>query len=161
VSAGRADGPFVKVHGVERTAFNPGDLCADQRGAVLEILRAILRPYFELSVVGNQCFKLPVPLADRCGIEMSGVCEPGVVMVIRVCERGWGGPEEGLCLDCGGDGAVVLTGEVAGLQLAYPVDAGRIRQTRVLLQVLLENVFVERPIVKRAELDGQVAKRIN
>ena len=48
VCAGRADGLFVEALGIELAAFDPGDLRADQRGAVLEILRAILRPDLEL-----------------------------------------------------------------------------------------------------------------
>ena len=55
VGAGRADGLFVEPLGIELAAFDAGDLRADQRGAVLEILRAILGPDLELSVVGGQC----------------------------------------------------------------------------------------------------------
>ena len=50
----RADGLFVQMLGVELAAFDARDLRADQRGAVFEILRAVLRPDFELSVVGGQ-----------------------------------------------------------------------------------------------------------
>ena len=44
VVAGRADGLFVEALGVELPAFEASDLGADQCGAVLEILRAVLRP---------------------------------------------------------------------------------------------------------------------
>src|ERR1700738_1134769 len=44
VGAGRADGLFVEALGIELPAFDPRDLSADQRGAVLEIVRAIRRP---------------------------------------------------------------------------------------------------------------------
>ena len=54
----RADGLFVKVLGVELAAFDACDLRADQRGAVFEILRAILGPYLELSVVSCQCLEM-------------------------------------------------------------------------------------------------------
>src|SRR5262245_30651054 len=43
-----ADRLFIEAHRLKVAAFNPGDLGAHQRGAVFEILRAILRPYFEL-----------------------------------------------------------------------------------------------------------------
>ena len=53
VGAGRADGLFVKGLGIEFPAFDPRDLGADQRGAILEILGAVRRPDFKLSVMGN------------------------------------------------------------------------------------------------------------
>ena len=60
----RTDGLFVKLLGIERAAFDACDLRADQRGAVFEILRAMLRPYFELPVV--ICQRLEMLLsADR------------------------------------------------------------------------------------------------
>ena len=51
VGAGRADGLFVEAFGIELAALDAGDLGADQRGAVLEILRAIRRPDLELPVM--------------------------------------------------------------------------------------------------------------
>ena len=64
----RADGLFVKVHGIERAAFDPGDLRPDQCGAVLEILRAIGRPDFKLSVVRDQSLDMLPSLAGHCGL---------------------------------------------------------------------------------------------
>ena len=54
VVARRPDGLFVQPLGIELAAFEARDLRADQRGAVREILRAVLRPDLELSVVGGQ-----------------------------------------------------------------------------------------------------------
>src|SRR5882762_2415706 len=54
VGLGRADGLFVEAPGIEFTTFDPGDLGADQRRAIFEILRTIFRPYFQLSVVRGQ-----------------------------------------------------------------------------------------------------------
>ena len=54
----RADGLLVKTLGIELAALNACDLGAYQRGAVFEILRAILRPYFELSVVSGQSLEM-------------------------------------------------------------------------------------------------------
>ena len=54
VCAGRADGLFVEAFGVEVPAFDPRDLGADERGAVLEIVRAIVRPGLELFVMRRQ-----------------------------------------------------------------------------------------------------------
>src|ERR1700730_18511268 len=49
--AGRADRLLVETLSIELAAFDPGDLCADKRSAVLEILRAVPRPNVELVVV--------------------------------------------------------------------------------------------------------------
>src|SRR5689334_15750572 len=67
VGACRADGLFVKVHGFECAALDTCDLRAHQRGAVLEILRAIRRPGFELSVVRGQGLDMLPSLTSRCG----------------------------------------------------------------------------------------------
>jgi len=54
VGEGRADGLFVEALGGELATFQSGDLGADQRGAVLEIVRAIVRPGLELFVMRRQ-----------------------------------------------------------------------------------------------------------
>ena len=54
VGEGRADGLFVEALGSELATFQSGDLGADQRGAVLEIVRAIVRPGLELFVMLRQ-----------------------------------------------------------------------------------------------------------
>ena len=58
----RTDGLFVKVHGIERAAINPGNLRTNQRSAVLEVFRTVFRPYFELLVVGHKSLKMLLPL---------------------------------------------------------------------------------------------------
>ena len=63
--------------------FNACDLGADQRGAVLEILRAILRPYFELPVVGGQSLEMLLSLAGRCGIAGCGAGKRAVKVILR------------------------------------------------------------------------------
>ena len=56
---------FVKALGIELAAFDARDLGANQRGAVLEIFGAILRPYFELSVMGGQSLQMLRLLFER------------------------------------------------------------------------------------------------
>src|SRR5260370_40024723 len=68
ICASRADRLFVKVHGIERAAFDPGDLRPDQRGAILEVPRANCRPDLELSVVSDQSLDMLPSLAGRCGL---------------------------------------------------------------------------------------------
>ena len=58
VGAGRADGLFVEAHRLKIAAFDAGDLRAHQGGAVLEILRAVRRPDFELTVVGGHSLEM-------------------------------------------------------------------------------------------------------
>ena len=69
----RADGLFVKMLGVELAAFDACDLSTYQRGAVFKILRAILRPYFELFVVSCHCREMLLLLIVRCKIPRRSV----------------------------------------------------------------------------------------
>src|SRR5712692_8987105 len=55
VAARRADSLFVELFGLEHPAFKPSTLRADQDGAILKILRAMLRPYLQLLLVSSQC----------------------------------------------------------------------------------------------------------
>src|SRR5712672_2407537 len=68
VVAGRADGLLVEVLCVELPAFEASNLGADQRGAVLEIVQAILCPDFELSVMGSQSRDVLLALVGRGGV---------------------------------------------------------------------------------------------
>ena len=49
---------FVKALGIELAAFDTRDLGANQRGAVLEIFGAILRPSLKLFLVSGQIVSL-------------------------------------------------------------------------------------------------------
>src|SRR6516162_4158202 len=51
VCLGRADRLIVMSHGIERAAFDPGDLRAHEGRAVPEILRASTCPHLELSLM--------------------------------------------------------------------------------------------------------------
>src|SRR5215471_5990394 len=64
----RADCLLVEALSIQQVTFNTCDLRADQRGAVFEILRAMLRPYFELPVVICQSLEMLLSLVGRCGI---------------------------------------------------------------------------------------------
>ena len=54
ICARRADSFFVKILGIEVASFDPSDLGAHQRSAIFEVVGAIFRPCFELSVVSGQ-----------------------------------------------------------------------------------------------------------
>ena len=81
IGAGRADGLFVEALGIELAALQARDLRADQRGAVLEILRAIRRPDLELPVVSGQSLEMRPPLASCRGLaeRRSGQCAVEVI----------------------------------------------------------------------------------
>src|SRR6266436_3505208 len=68
ICAGRADRLLVETLSIELAALDPGDLCADKRSAVLEILRAVPRPNVKLVVVGFQGLEMPRFLIGRRGI---------------------------------------------------------------------------------------------
>src|SRR6185436_1545101 len=51
VCAGRADGLFVKLLGIESAAFDAGDLGTDQRCTALEVRGAVLGPLAELTMM--------------------------------------------------------------------------------------------------------------
>ena len=84
VGAGRADGLFVEALGVELAAFEACDLGADQRGAVLEILRAILRPDLELPVVrSDSASRCCAPLVGGRGVAGGGVGQRAIEVIFR------------------------------------------------------------------------------
>ena len=132
VCAGRADGLFVEPLGVELAAFDACDLRADQRGAVLEILRAVLRPDLELPVVGGQSLEMLLPLVGGCGIAGCRAGQRAIEVDIppsRTCD---GDVQSSRCaFDDGIDGRRIVAGKEARLQLADPVPALGQRQIRV------------------------------
>src|ERR1700758_5155955 len=62
VGAGRANGLVVEAHRISIAAAQAGDLRPDQRGAVLEVLRAMLRPDFELPLMGGNSVQMSLPV---------------------------------------------------------------------------------------------------
>src|SRR3979409_480054 len=83
VGAGRTDGLFVEALGIELLAFDPRDLGADQRGAVLEIVRAIRRPDLELLVMRSDSVQVLLPPAGRNRIAAGGSRQRVVEVIFR------------------------------------------------------------------------------
>ena len=87
VGARRADGLFVETLGIELAALDAGDLGADQRGAVLEILRAILRPDLELPVMRSHSVEVLLSLAGRRRVAAGGPGQRAVEVIFGFLER--------------------------------------------------------------------------
>ena len=74
---------FVEAHGLEFAAFYSCDLRTHQCGTVFEILGAILRECFELSIVGDQSLEmLPVLVGER-GIAGPGMRKRSIEVILR------------------------------------------------------------------------------
>src|SRR5260370_8977642 len=73
VGVSRADGLFVEAHyPVKIATVEASNLGADQRGAVLEILRAIRRPHLQLIVMRRKSLHGLLLLSARRGIAAGG-----------------------------------------------------------------------------------------
>src|SRR5262249_26994574 len=62
VLACRPYGSLVEALGIQHTAFDASDFRTDQKRAVLEVLRTILRPDIELSLVQGQSVQVLLAL---------------------------------------------------------------------------------------------------
>ena len=143
----RTDGLFVKVHGVECAVFNPGNLRADECGAILEIFGAVLRPGLELTMVGSQGLQVLDAFRGACRITERSPCQRGIQMVFRQIEERRR-VEQRFGIRCRCDRGRVITREEARLRLADPVpDLGQ-RQSSVTCQMVFEEAFIERLFVK-------------
>src|SRR5712671_3595440 len=120
VGAGRADGLFEEAHRVNIAAVDASYLGADQRGAVLEIVRAIFGPEPELPVVGGRCAEMLLPLVGRRGVAGCGVGQRAVKHIFGPFEVGWRGPQQSLRPRRSLDGRRIIAGKEARLQLADP-----------------------------------------
>src|ERR1700679_423205 len=73
VGARGADRLLVKAHRINVVALEASNLCADQRGAVLKIVRAIRRPLLELFIMHRKSLDvLLLPLCGWRGITIGG-----------------------------------------------------------------------------------------
>ena len=68
---------------IELAALDASDLGAHEGGTVLEILRAILRPYFELPVVDGQSLDMLSAPAGGRGIKGRRLAKRTIEVVLR------------------------------------------------------------------------------
>src|SRR5262249_14067806 len=86
VCACRRDGALVQVHGLEWASLDTGNLGADERGTILEILRAIRRPCPKLSLVPPNCFSLLGASVEADGIALCGPSQRGIEVIVRLLQ---------------------------------------------------------------------------
>src|SRR5262249_32747074 len=79
----RADGLFVEALSIKQAAFNTRDLRAHKCSAIFEILRTMLRPYFERPVVIRQSLEMLLSLIGRCGIPVC--CVRKRAIEVKLC----------------------------------------------------------------------------
>ena len=86
VCAGRADGLFVQTFSIKVAALQAGELGADQRGAVLEVLGAIYCPSPKVIVVSTD--DLFVLMFFACGrtVTIGRVRQRTVKVKFGACE---------------------------------------------------------------------------
>src|SRR5258708_32164458 len=100
----RADSLFVKILGIDLAPLDACDLGAHERGSVLEVLWAVLRPDFELSMVSGQSLEmLPGPIG-KCGIAAGRVGKRTVEMELNRFKKRACDPTQPFPPQSGGDG---------------------------------------------------------
>ena len=159
VFSGRADGLFIQAHRVDIVPLNAGNLCTDQRGAVLEIVRAIDRPELELPVVGRQYIDMLLPLVRRRGVRGCGMRQRAVELILCFFKVGWRCPQQPLRPRRGLHGRRITARKETCLQLADPVPALDKRQIRICRKTALDPSLIKLLIVKGAECRRQAAQR--
>src|SRR5262249_3471572 len=154
----RANRLLVQAHSVEVAALYARDLRAHQRDAILEILRAMLRPDFELPMVSPQSLAMLRPLVGR-GRSPGGRVGKGPIEVI-LCRFEYRArrPQQWLRLRCGHEGAGIIARKEARLQLSDLIPALGERECCVTGQMALELHFIKVFIVEGSELRRRTPK---
>src|SRR6266404_1993694 len=81
---------------LELAPLDARDLCAHQCGAGFEIFRAILRPYFELSVMGGQSLEVLPSLVGYRGIAARRMGKRTIEVILRRFKKGCCYPKQPL-----------------------------------------------------------------
>src|SRR5262249_37775684 len=151
------DGLFVQAHGIQIATFDPGNFGVNQCGAVFEVLRAILRPDVELSLMKGQSLQMLLALVARRGVAACGSRQRAVQLIFGCLERQIRGryPPKRLGMRGALDSACVVAGKKARLHLADPIGPFGILQTLVVGESTLDRRLVELPMVKTSECLGQ------
>src|SRR5260370_30177898 len=84
-----ADGLFIELLRVEQTAFDTGDLCPHYCSTIFDILRAILGPDIELSLMKRQSLQVLLALVRCNGVAGCSARQCGIkvkVDLIKIAE---------------------------------------------------------------------------
>src|SRR5215813_13819472 len=84
VCACRRDGALVQIHGIERASLDAGNLGADQRCTILEVLRAIRRPGPKLPLMRAKCFSMFGVRVGSYGFASCGAAQASIEMAFRL-----------------------------------------------------------------------------
>src|SRR5262249_47619034 len=156
------DGALVEVHGLERASFDTGNLGADQRCTILEVLRTIRRPGPKLSLVRAKRFSMLGVRVGAHGLAPCGAAQASIEMAFSLLQ--WEQRQRRRdrvpflhlfgCLER----RRVVAGEEAHLELADPVETFQEGARGLTRDALLERVLRESAIVEGAELRGSAAQ---
>src|SRR5262249_14082306 len=156
------DGALIKVHGLERTPFDPRNLGGDQRCAILEVLRTIRCPGPKLSRVRPKCFSMLGVRIGTHGLAPCGAAQAGIEMAFRLLEweeqQSWGSRVPCLRLFSCLERRNVVAREEARLELSDPVETFQVGARGLTRDALLEGALRESAIVEGAELRGSCAQ---
>src|SRR5271165_1743711 len=139
--------------------LDTSNLSTDQRGAVLEVLRAVLLPEFELMVVRDQSLNMVLSLLCRRGVPGRRLQECAIEMILCGFEEGRRCPQQPLRPLRGFEGGAIVPGKEASLELSAPIPAFGKRKIRVTGQMTLHLKLVKVPIVEATECRGSPAER--
>src|SRR6516225_9463221 len=163
VCARRRDGVLIKLHGLQRASLDTGNLGANQRGAVLKVLRTMRRKVPKLSCVPSKRVYMLGVWVGAYGVAACGASQRGIEMIFRLFEhkeRQRRRPRIPILdlLRCV-DRRCVIAGEEPGLELSEPVVAFQKGVGGVTRRALFEGALCEPTIVEGAELRSPSTQR--
>src|SRR5262249_22585256 len=84
-----ADGLVIEALRIQLAPFDTRDLRTHQGGAVVQIRRAIHRPFLKLPVVNRQRIEVLLSFVVRCGVPGGRMGHPSVEMTLSRFEPRW------------------------------------------------------------------------
>src|SRR5580658_2869127 len=143
-----ANGLFVQVLCLDHAPFDPSNLRAYQCGAVFEILRASLRPYPELFVVGSQSVKMVLFLIVESRTRARRMRQRAIKVNLYFFKLGWGRPGYLLGSQRRLYSRSIVASKIARLRLSGKIPTLGERQNWICCQVALKLSLIEFIIVK-------------
>ena len=163
VLTSRPDSRFVRALRVQLASVDAGDLGTDERTAVLEILRAVLRPCDQQLVVSGQSLEMLPVAIGRPDAAARRTAERTIEAGLRRLKEWRGCPEQALCVQRGFHCRTrSLPQRSAPASFVSSTQHAVIGTAAPLRQLPLKRQFIEPRVVKAAERRGEAAEcRIN